>query len=298
MNVEDALKEAMAAQVADVHASPSLGQAVRRRHRRRLARHRAAGAAAVTVVVAGAIPAYGLLNSGPASTAGFGGSGIGTSVIPTTPPAGPDAKPMPGRSADGEPPATLPWDAESGAPEGAATPPPEGSPGDPTQAPPAGEPAVDLPQELGDLGDGRTFAGIHVGYLPEGLVWGEWSGKDGFGKSSATTSWMRPGDEPGSYIVQIIVFEGEAGERMKESLKAYRGHEDATPVKVRGARGVIANLGEGSEVTAEGTPTILWTIGEDIVVEAMMSPATKEGLGSEATERELKKIANGVRLAR
>ncbi|MEU4833668.1 PASTA domain-containing protein [Streptosporangium sp. NPDC023615] len=46
-----------------------------------------------------------------------------------------------------------------------------------------------MPQDLGDLGDGRAFGGVRFGYLPDGLEWGKWSGKNGFG----TTSYTRRG---------------------------------------------------------------------------------------------------------
>ncbi|WP_405144519.1 peptidylprolyl isomerase [Sphaerisporangium sp. NBC_01403] len=58
MNVEEALKDAMSAHVADVRAPVMMGQAVRRRHRSHVVRFRTAGAAVLTVAVAGAFPAY------------------------------------------------------------------------------------------------------------------------------------------------------------------------------------------------------------------------------------------------
>ncbi|WP_308250214.1 peptidylprolyl isomerase [Sphaerisporangium fuscum] len=57
MNVEEALKEAMAAHVAGVRATALTGETVRRRHRSHVTRFRVAGAAALTAVVAAAFPA-------------------------------------------------------------------------------------------------------------------------------------------------------------------------------------------------------------------------------------------------
>ncbi|WP_248966064.1 hypothetical protein [Sphaerisporangium perillae] len=153
-----------------------------------------------------------------------------------------------------------------------------------------------MPQDLGDLGDGRAFGGIRIGYLPDGLKWGEWSGKNGFGTTSYTTTWAEPGAEPGMYAVQMVVFRGAAAKRMRPLLQTYRADDKAVRVTVHGAQGAIANLGEASEVTdAGGTPTLLWFLGRDMAVEIMMSPDYAGKLGPEDTTRELKKIANGVR---
>ena len=75
-----------------------------------------------------------------------------------------------------------------------------------------------VPQDLGDLGDGRKFGGIHVGYLPDGLEWGRWSGKNGFGKTSYTTSFVEPGQPEGYYAVQVVVFADEASKQVAQRL--------------------------------------------------------------------------------
>ncbi|GII85471.1 hypothetical protein Ssi03_34610 [Sphaerisporangium siamense] len=266
MNVEEALKEAMSAHVADVRAPAMMGREVRRRSRAHTVRFRVAGAAALTVVAAAAFPAYAALTSGDAAHPATGGPPAGQ-VTPSDDPSesGQDLVEV----------ATPPPAEESPAPD-----------------------EVKLPQDLGDLGDGRAFGGIRVGYLPDGLIWGKWSGKNGFGTTSYTTTYVSPEQAPGEYSVQIVVFEKGAAKRMKTLLAEYRRDERSEKVSVRGADGVIASLGEGSEVTDAGTPTILWTLGSGTAVEVMMSPPMAERLGPERTRHELRAIAGGVRATR
>ncbi|RCG31851.1 hypothetical protein DQ384_10025 [Sphaerisporangium album] len=290
MNAEEALKEAlkdaMSAHVADVRAPAMTGQAVRRRHRAHVTRFRATGAAVLTVLVAAAVPAYTALTSGPGAAPPVPGGALTGPAIPS----------------EG---VTLSADSTS---EVDVTSPPSPmvtvSPTDSATAVPTRRPTDDpansagnLPEDLGDLGDGRAFGGIRVGYLPDGLIWGKWSGKNGFGTTSYTTTYVTPEQlKSGEYSVQIVVFEDEAARRAKSRLRAYRNDPGATKVSVHGAGGVVASLGEGSEVTANaGTPTILWFAKPGLAVEVMMSPVMSEGLGPKGTERELKKIANGVR---
>lgn len=91
MNVEEALRDAMAAQVAGVHASPSLGQAVRRRSRRHVVRFRTAGAAVLTAAVAVGVPVAltARPDTAPAagSLAGTGATGPGVPAASAFPPA-------------------------------------------------------------------------------------------------------------------------------------------------------------------------------------------------------------------
>lgn len=298
MNIEDQLKEALSAHVSHVRAPAMMGQAVRRKNRAHVLRFRTAGAAALTVVVAGAFPAYTALTSAPATAPGFGG--------PAAAPSGPgDPQPVPAEpstpSASSEP---VPEESStpSASPEGvnvASPQPVSSSTPEPTAAPTepdGGQQETSIPQDLGDLGDGREFGGIRVGYLPDKLVWGRWSGKNGFGTTSYTTSYNEPGAGPGLYGVQIVVLKGAAAKDIKPRLRAYRDNELAKRVTVRGAGGAIANLGEGSEVVdTEGTPTIVWFLRRDIAVEVMMSPVLAEKFGSR-TEGELIKIANSVRI--
>jgi hypothetical protein len=283
MNIEEELKQAMSAHVADVRASSVMGQAIRRRNRSHVMRFRTAGAAALTVVVAGAFPAYTALTSGPGPAPGYGG--------PASAPLDPVAVPSDSGTAPSGTPTAVPSESPSdgvdlASPEPLRTEAPAPSPSD--------RPA--FPQDLGDLGDGRAFGGIRVGYLPDHLEWGKWSGKNGFGTTSYTTSWDEPGAGPGMYGVQIVVFQGDAARSLKPRLRSYRADKAAKRVTVRGAAGVLADLGEGSEVTtADGTPTILWFLKRNIAVEVMMSPTLAGKLGVQDTERELEKIADGVR---
>ncbi|MET8146568.1 hypothetical protein ABZU32_40200 [Sphaerisporangium sp. NPDC005288] len=281
MNVEEALKEAMSAHVADVRAPAMMGQAVRRRHRAHLTRFRTAGAAALTVLVAGSFPAYTALTSGPAPAPAPSLGG------PAAAPSDPAAVPSDESTAVASQSPSAGVDAGSPAPATSAT---AGA----SPIFPDGQ-LASQPQDLGDLGDGRAFGGVRVDYLPERLQWGKWSGKNGFGETSYTTSWDEPGALPGMYGVQMIVFEGDASKRVKALLHDHRNSEDAERVEVHGAQGVIAKLGEGSEIDDDmGTSTILWMLKPDLAVEAMISPTLAERLGPKGVVRELKRIADGV----
>ncbi|MFC4590571.1 hypothetical protein [Sphaerisporangium corydalis] len=308
MSIEEELKEAMAARVADVRAPAMMGAAVRRRHRSHVVRFRTAGAAALTVVVAGAFPAYTALTSGPSS---LGGGPAAGPTEPAVPPS--DASLVPPSDA---PPVTPSGDPTTGFTPGVPSGDPTTgfSPGVPSESPPDGvdmaspEPMpsdaftaapndrpTGMPQDLGDLGDGREFGGIRLGYLPDFLKWGGWSGKNGFGVTSYTTTFDEPGAKDGVYGVQVVVFEGQAAQRVKPLLRTYRAASERR-VSVHGAEGALAALGEGSEVTEDnsGTPTIVWFPKRDLAIEVMISPVLAERLGAKDTRRELKKIANGV----
>jgi hypothetical protein len=70
MNIEEALKDAMANHVADVHASPMMGWSVRRRGRRGVITLRTAAAALVTAAVAAGVPVAMVLVSSPVASVG------------------------------------------------------------------------------------------------------------------------------------------------------------------------------------------------------------------------------------
>ncbi|MEU6410867.1 PASTA domain-containing protein [Microbispora sp. NPDC046933] len=334
MNVEEALRDAMAAQVAGVHAPPSLGQAVRRRSRRHVVRFRTAGAAVLTAAVAVGVPvaltarpdavpaAGGLTGTGatgaadPAASASAPGSDdtvavpggvvpdvVGksaaevnallkeagytvrvTKVVTEEAPAGTvfAQMPQPGTAAPAGAAVTITIATTAG-PAPSAT---EG-----TQDP-------RMPQDLGDLGDGRTLGGVHVGYLPEGLEWGKWSGKDGFGKRSYTTSWVEPGLEPGMYSVQMIVYRKDAASVLAKRMQGYAA-QGAEPIEAGGRKAYLVSLSEGGDqINDGGTRTIVWTLASGVGVEVMISPDYAAKIGEAAADRELKKIAAGVALAK
>ncbi|MFG1824848.1 PASTA domain-containing protein [Microbispora bryophytorum] len=335
MNVEEALRDAMAAEVVGVQAPPSLGQAVRRRNRRHVVRFRVAGAAVLTAAAAvgvpvaltagpGAVPDAGVLaradatGSGtPAASASETGSGdtvavpgnvvpdmVGksaaesdavlkeagytvrvTKVVSDAAPAGTvvGQTPAPGTTAPAGAAVTI-IIATAAGPASSATTGTEG----------AQDPS--MPQDLGDLGDGRTLGGVHVGYLPKGLEWGKWSGKDGFGKRSYTTSWVEPGLEPGMYNVQMIVYRKEAAEQFAKRLQSFAA-QGAKPVEIGGRKTYLVSLSDGGErLNDGGTPTIAWTIAPGVGVEVMMSPDYAAKLGKAVADTELEKIAAGATL--
>lgn len=337
MNVEEALKDAMAAQVAGVHASPSLGQAVRRGNRRHVVRFRVAGAAVLTAAVAVGVPVA--LTARP-DTAPAGGSlvgaGSGGQEVPAASTAASgDAVATPGgvvpdltgKSAkevdailkeagytmritkivnDDVPAGTIFGQMPqpgTAAPPGAAVTVIIAATAGPTPAPSEGTPSEGaenpgMPQDLGDLGDGRTLGGVHVGYLPEGLEWGKWSGKDGFGKRSYTTSWAEPGLEPGMYSVQMIVYRKDAVSRLTKRMQSYAA-QGAMPIEIGGRKAYLVSVSEGGDrVLDGGTPTIVWTLAPGVGAEVMISPDYAAKIGADAADRELKKIAAGATLGK
>ncbi|MFI6602681.1 PASTA domain-containing protein [Nonomuraea sp. NPDC050536] len=295
MNVEDALKDAMRAHVADVQAAPTMGGTIRRRHRTHVLRFRTAGAALVTAAVAVAVP-LALTNSDPGNHVATGSDRAAVAkvnmpdvtgmtldkatsalqqagLIPVSPTAAKDGSPLDEVVSRQDPPAGI--EVMVG-----------------TQVmltvKHQGNPMV--PQDLGDLGDGRTFGGIHLDYVPDGLVWGKWSGKDGFGKHSYTTSFDPSENNPENhYGVQIVVYQGEAAKVVREHVDKLK---DAM-VDVNGKPGYLATLGEAGEVVSDGgTRTIGWMLRDDLAVEAMVSPDFGKKIDTDA---ELKKVAEGIK---
>ncbi|MEU6429627.1 PASTA domain-containing protein [Microbispora sp. NPDC046973] len=332
MNVEEALREAMAAQVAGVHASPSLGQAVRRRNRRHVVRFRTAGAAVLTAAVAVGVPVAlaARPDAAPAvgSLAGPGATGTGVPAASAASSGDTVATPegvvpdVVGKSAaevsallkeagytvrmtkvvtDQAPAGTvfaqMPQPGTA-APAGAAVTITIATTAGPTPSTTEGTQDPQMPQDLGDLGDGRTLGGVHVGYLPEGLEWGKWSGKDGFGKRSYTTSWVEPGLEPGMYSVQMIVYRKDAASVLAKRMQGYAA-QGAEPIDVGGRKAYLVSLSEGGDrILDGGTRTIVWTIAPGVGAEVMISPDYAAKLGKAAADRELKKIAAGAALGK
>ncbi|MFC5827876.1 hypothetical protein [Nonomuraea insulae] len=163
-----------------------------------------------------------------------------------------------------------------------------------TPEPPAIDDTPPIPSpnpSFGDLGDGRAFGHVRVGYLPEGLRWGHWSVDFG---ERYSTSWNYDGDESGAYCVQIYVYEGAAVQEADDRVREYRqeGEGEETAVGDRTGYFVIANVGEDGMA---GTPTLILNMGERRRAEIMFSPPyAKEFDGAKAVERELIKIAEGL----
>ncbi|WP_169953199.1 PASTA domain-containing protein [Microbispora sp. H11081] len=329
MNVEEALRDAMAAQVAGVQAPPSLGQAVRRRNRRHVVRFRVAGAALLTAAVAVTVPV--VLTGGPGTAPAVGdgqgngaAAGQGAPVASATGSGDTVAVPanlvpdMVGKSAeeggaalkeagytvritkvvsDKDPAGTVvdqtPAPGTS-APPGAAVTLIVAATAAPAPDTTEGTESPGMPQDLGDLGDGRTLGGVRVGYLPDGLEWGKWSGKDGFGTRSYTTSWVEPGLEPGMYSVQIVIYRKDAAKKFGERLKGFAA-QGAKAVEAGDRKAYLVSLSEGGdELNDGGTRTIAWNLAPGVGVEVMMSPDYAAKIGAAAADRELKKIAAEV----
>lgn len=296
MNVEEELREAMARHVADVHAPPTLGRSVRRARRRHTIRFRTAGAALVTAAVAVTVPAV-LTSNEPQPVRG----NETASAVVKTKVTVPDVV---GQRLEQ---ATQTLRALGLSPNAVDRP----ESGVVRQDPAAGqeiEPGSqvtlygnpDVPQDLGDLGDGREFGGIRVGYVPEGLSWGNWSGKNGFGETSYTTSFDEP-NKDGFYSIQIVVYEGDAASFVGNRLAEFPG-QGAETVEVKGKKAYLANVSEGGEVAKVGaytepeggTHTIGWKLRDGLAVEVMMSHFRVRSIGTDKIKDELVKIAEGI----
>ncbi|GII79804.1 hypothetical protein Sru01_47860 [Sphaerisporangium rufum] len=95
MNIEESLRDAMSAEVAEVRAPAGLGSAVRAAHRRRTVRARTAGAGVLTAVVAAGFPiSTTLQRGGPDEPAVMAGPAT-TATTATTGATGPAAVPPP-----------------------------------------------------------------------------------------------------------------------------------------------------------------------------------------------------------
>ncbi|MEU7898349.1 PASTA domain-containing protein [Nonomuraea sp. NPDC049152] len=304
MKVEEALADAMAANVAEVKAPPTMGAGVRRRHRAHVIRFRTAGAALATAVLAAGVPVYLAATSGPESAGVANGTSTVRVVTKVTVPdvtnktlaeaqAALQAVGLVGEKATG-------YEGVFGQ---------EPKPGEEVETGSTVRLFLveKLPNALGDLGDGRTFGGITLGYLPEGLVWGKWSNKWSTEKAYGggmvyTTTFDTPGAPSGHYDIQVYVHEGKASTKVENDLE----RDGVEIVEFGDERAYLANVGEGGEFGQLGaqegsepaTPTLGLKLTDDLAVEVAMSPDRAERLGTEAVAAELKKIAEGVRAAK
>ncbi|GAA3130599.1 hypothetical protein [Streptosporangium carneum] len=255
--LEDGLRQIMADETERLHAAPDLADRVLRSSRRKTKRVRLTALAAAATVAAAVVPAYLVL--GQDSTAVRGGETGG--MVATSVTSQPDAA-----SAAPEPPAID------------DTPEP-----DPTATP-----------DLGDLGDGRAFGHVRVGYLPEGLQWSHWSLDFG---DRYTTSWNYDGDKNGFYCVQIYVYEGQAVQEVEERLRMHREVREGEEVTLGGRAGYLIRQGVGED-GGDGTPTVFVDMGGQRWAEVMFSPVyAKEFDDADAIARELRKVAEGLTAA-
>jgi len=145
--------------------------------------------------------------------------------------------------------------------------------------------------DLGDLGDGREFGNVKVGYLPEGLRWSTWSLDFGH---KYTTSYNYEGARNGYYCVQLYVYENDATPDVTDRIQMMRAEKEGEDVTVGGRAGyyVVQAVGEDG---GDGTPTLMLRLGERQWVEILMSPAYVKDLRSMAkVKAEMQKIAEGL----
>ncbi|MET7466498.1 PASTA domain-containing protein [Nonomuraea sp. NPDC005501] len=302
MKVEDLLAEAMERHVGHVQAPPTLGRTVRRRRRAHVIRLRTACAALVTAAVAVAVPvALGTGGIASVATSPAADPATGQDRVVVESVTVPDVTGMTVTSAIDQLKAAglVVDDPETRSAEEAGKVVLRQEPAAGAQLARGGRvmltPAspAQPPQDLGDLGDGRTFGGIHLGYLPDGLAWGRWSGKNGFGKKSYTTSFSPGGDESQGYGVQVVVFEGQATQRVRDRIGTLPA------VEVGGREGYLAHLTDGGEVAQtardDTTATIGFFVRDRLAVEVYISPAYVKKVDAMA---ELKKIAEGIEPAK
>lgn len=147
------------------------------------------------------------------------------------------------------------------------------------------------PPDFGDLGDGREFGHVKVGYLPKRLRWSHWSINFG---DRYTTSYNYKGDKEGFYCVQIYMYEEAAVQEVDDRIQGYRDEGDGEDVTIGDRTGylVVQHVGEDG---MKGTPTLFLKMGDRQWAEIMFSPVyAKEFSGAEAVSAELKKIAEGL----
>ncbi|MDP9861887.1 MULTISPECIES: hypothetical protein [Streptosporangium] len=162
----------------------------------------------------------------------------------------------------------------------------------PFEPPPLPTPSPTL--DFGDLGDGKAFGRVKVGYLPDGLQWSHWSIDGG---DQYTTSWNYDGDKNGFYCVQIHVFEGQAVQEPREAVQSYRDKSDGEEVTIGDRTGYLVTQWVGED-GGRGTPTMFLHMGPERMAEIMLGPAFVKDLDTpEAVERELRKIAQGLTAA-
>ncbi|GIH93022.1 hypothetical protein ACFFMN_02480 [Planobispora siamensis] len=257
--LEDELHRLMGEETARLRAAPDLVDRVvrstRRRHRTKRIGFTALVAAAA--FAAAAVPAYLVL--------------------------GPDSVAVPEPAVSGPAPAS-----ETSRPEATDEAAPE---------PPAIDDTIPAPsptRDLGDLGDGKAFKSLRVGYLPKRLQWSHWSLDFG---DKYTTSWNYDGDSNGFYCVQIYVHEGQAVQEVDERVQGYRDEGEGAEVAVGDRTGYLVRQGVGED-GGDGTPTLVLSVGEGRRVEVMFSPDYAKDLGgAEAVDRELKKIGENLTAA-
>ncbi|MFF3672235.1 hypothetical protein [Microtetraspora malaysiensis] len=254
---EDDIRQIMADETARLYAPPDLVNRVIRSTRRRKTNRIRLATLATAVAVAGvAAPAYLILSPGSASLQGSG-AGAPRAVSATSQPDTTD-------QAAQEPPAIVVPADDDPAPE---------------------------ERDLGDLGDGKAFGHVRVGYLPDGLQWSHWSLDFG---DKYTTSWNYDGDENGFYCVQIYVYEGQAVQAADTRLRAYREEGKGAEVTIGDRTGYLVTQWVGED-GGKGTPTLILNMGEKRRAEIMFSPVyAKKFTGAKAIDAELKKIAEGL----
>ncbi|GAA4222740.1 hypothetical protein FHR32_003815 [Streptosporangium album] len=253
--LEDDLRRLMADETETLHAAPDLVDRVIRSSRKKKTTRVRLTALVTAVAVAGVMaPAYLILGSGSAPVPGTGAGGPVAAAETSQPGVTGQAVP--------EPPAI-------------------------DDFPPTPSPTPDL----GDLGDGKAFGSVKVGYLPDGLQWSHRSMDFG---DSYTTSWNYDGDKTGFYCVQIYVYEGQAVQEVDERVRAYRDEGQGADVTIGDRTGYQIRQWVGEDGMA-GTPTIILNMGEARRIEVMFSPVYAKKLnGDTAIGRELKKIAEGL----
>ncbi|MFI9596499.1 hypothetical protein [Nonomuraea sp. NPDC052265] len=147
------------------------------------------------------------------------------------------------------------------------------------------------PPSLGDLGDGKAFGHVKVGYLPERLRWSRWSVNFG---DKYTTAYIHKGDDPGSYRVQIYMYEQATVEEVADRIATYRDEGDGEEVTIGDRTGylVVQDVGEDG---MKGTPTLFLRMGDRQWAEIMFSPVYAAELrDAETVTAELRRMAEGL----
>ena len=271
---------------------------MRRRHRARLIRFRTAGAALLTAAVAVVVP---VLNQGgtvagdPGPAAGATGETTATVMARTL--IVPDVVGMTltdavaelrrgGLTAD-----VVTAVQGTGIVTGQA-------PGQGKPLPAGGRVTLSARAILSDFdAQGRRFDGVHIGYLPDGLMWTKRDEKVQFGKQAADlTTFEIPHKPQGQFAVRVADYRGQVSEEIQRRLAAFTAHGGQN-IEINGETAyLVNNSGGGTNVLDpaddDAEPLIGWRLRDGLAVEVYMSPSYARQIDYRA---ELRKIAENIR---
>ncbi|GAA0948037.1 PASTA domain-containing protein [Nonomuraea longicatena] len=308
MKIEDVLSEAMRRHVADVQSPPALGTSVRRRSRSHRLRVRTAGAALLTVAVAGGIPLYQAVTTPP--TANPTAAGPARAVVIDKIKI-PDVVSMKLHEAEQKL-KDAGLAAEVTSTESGILVVKGQNPAAGTLADLGAKVQLEVKGENPNLLNiteqrPRTFAGIKLDHLPEDLVWTGISQRQDDIKIDEKAgvlsflSYRQQTQEEGYYALRVDVWEGAIAEDVERKLAKAETAETADGRKL-----YLAAVSEGGDLGAVGSDIgpeggankVGVKLKDGLFVELTTSPDYSDHIGGpEKLTAELRKFAEGVKLA-